>query len=352
MKRSVIAMVVSIYVLVAAGIGAQQSQVLTDRNIIAAETPVALSPLEKQGDVSKALTDTVNDLVKTDLMNYNNVKVLPLGSDRKVLLRELELHQSGLVDDKYKIDPGKFLGATKIIQGKISRLLKAYYITLHVLDVKTGTYVLSRKVTVCSEQDIPARTHDLVKAVAMGLGGVFHDPDQGYGACMSQEQTQGLSSFKDIGKTPSLQEISVRFIQASSVMYEPGFDHNPWTMIDNVIETAWADGNQKKSGAGEWLLFSFDAGKTIDEIAIVNGLGLVTGKWGNLYTANAAVKAAELLYSNGMKETVTFKKTHQVQRVTLKNAANIHWMKFTITDEYPGTKFQDTCISEIKFFGR
>lgn len=321
-------------------------------NTVKEEIRIGVSTLEKQGDVKKELADTVSDLVKVSLQQHGNVKVIPLGNERKVLLRELELHQTGLVDDKYKIDPGKFMGAGKILQGKISKLLNAYFITLHVLDVKTGVYDLSRKVTVCTEEEIPRRIADLVNSVVTGLVGVFQDPDRVYGSCTSPEQTRGLDTFKDIVKSQGLEEIPVRYIQASSVLYEAGFDHNPWMMIDGVVETAWADGNDKKSGVGEWLLFSFDANKTIQEIAIINGLGLISGKWGNLYTANASLKSAELLYSNGMRETVSFKRTHEVQRITLRKAENIHWAKFTITGEYPGTRFKDTCISEIKFFGR
>ena len=352
MAKRIITPVFLAVVLAGTALLYRSSDVTANGDFITSELRIGVSSMEKQGDVAKSLVDAISDLVKVDLQNYNNVKVIPLGSERKALLRELELHQTGLVDDAYKIDPGKFLGANKIVQGKVSKLLNAYFITLHVMDVKTGSYDVSRKVTVCSAGDVPARTTDLVRAVVMGLGGQYVNPDEGAVSCVSMEQSRVEENFQAIGSSYSLAEIPVRHIQASSVLYEPGFDHNPWVMIDGVIETAWADGKQKSSGAGEWLLFSFDAGKTVEEIGIVNGLGLITGKWGNLYAANAAVRTAELLYSNGMKETISLKKTHEVQHITLKNAGSIYWMKLTITGEYPGTKYQDTCISEIKFYGR
>ena len=312
---------------------------------------IGFTQIEIQGDVSKNVADTVTEMIKVELLGYRHIKVIPLGTDRQAALRELEMHQLGIVDEDLKIDSGSFLGANKILQGKISKLTDAYYISLHIIDVKTGSYDIARKITVCSIQDLNEKSKQIIASLVKGIDDETAVQGADSEKCKSVEQFSAESSFNGIVTSESVQ-IPIKNIVASSVLYEPGFDHNPWVMTDDVLETAWVDGKQNMDAIGEWLHFAFYGKKTISTFAIVNGLGVVKGKWGNLYEANSSIKSAKLLYSNGESETVTFKKTNEVQSIALKKAKKINWIKLVIESEYPGTKYKDTCISEIKFFGK
>jgi hypothetical protein len=308
--------------------------------------------IETQGDVEKSVADTLTEMVKIELLTHNNIKVIPLGSDRKLVLSEIELQQAGFSSGGTAADMSGFLGANKILQGKISKLANAYYVSIHVLDLKTGSYDLAKKVTICNLGEMQDRVTLLVNAVVRGMDGENINPDAGSAGCKSDIQTRAEISFKKIETTGSIRNLEIKRISASSVLREPGFDHNPWVMTDDVIETAWAHSKNGQNAVGEWLLFNFSARADVSEVAIINGLGLVEGKWGNLYEANSAIQSADFIYSNGLRESVSFKKTHEVQKVTLTKASGVDWIRLVITSEYPGKKFKDTCISEIKFFGK
>ena len=306
--------------------------------------------IETQGDVSRSTADTVTELVKIELLNHSGIKVIPLGSDRNLALQELELQQSGITSQSTSTDMSGFLGANKILQGKISKLASVYYVSLHVLDLKTGSYDLAKKITICDLGDTQNRIAILVDSIVRGMNGENVNPDSN--ACKPDLQNKAETAFTRIAKSESARNLPIRRITASSVLREKGFDHNPWVMTDDVLETAWSHGTAGRAGIGEWLLFSFGDKTEITKIAIVNGLGMVEGKWGNLYEANTAIKTAELVYSTGKKEAVTFRKTAEVQEISLKEGAGAEWVRLVITSVYPGKKYTDTCISEIKFFGK
>ena len=140
-------------------------------------------------------------------------------------------------------------------------------------------------------------------------------------------------------------------IYASSELTESVGTHYADYMIDNDAKTAWVEG-ASGDGEGEYFTVKFDTEVELGGFIISNGYF----KSSKLYDQNG--KIDELLvefddgtfekveledYSNSIindsySDMVIFEKYHKTKSVT-----------FTIVSTYSGSKYSDTCVSEIGF---
>lgn len=131
----------------------------------------------------------------------------------------------------------------------------------------------------------------------------------------------------------------------SSRLYEENFDYTPYNLNDSNIATPWVEGTSGY-GKGEYIEFSSLYDREIVHIDLNNGYAKNT----NLFNKNASVKKIKLEFSDGTEIIKELKNTANTQDITLNRPIRANWMRLTIIDVYPGTKFEDTCLSEVRVY--
>jgi hypothetical protein len=114
-------------------------------------------------------------------------------------------------------------------------------------------------------------------------------------------------------------------------------------MTDFDLQSAWVEG-ANGLGIGEWITVNFDKTYMVAELIIFPGYG----KSEELFYANGRLKEVELRFGESSK-TFTFADGFYAQSISIN--ANISNLKIIVKDAYPGTKYEDVCISEIMFLG-
>ena len=131
---------------------------------------------------------------------------------------------------------------------------------------------------------------------------------------------------------------------ASSTITQQGTNNNPMLLFDGMDDTSWQEG-VKGYGINENVAFSFDTA------AKVKYIGFKLGNWKNdkYYFGNAKPKTMTLTFGDYSGQ-VTFTGERRVEWVEVNHALNSDSMRITINDVYPGTSWEDTCITEIMVY--
>ena len=120
--------------------------------------------------------------------------------------------------------------------------------------------------------------------------------------------------------------------------------------FDGKSDTIWCEG-KSDSGTKETLTVTFYEPITIDEIRIINGFAHK-----DLYKKNNRVKKLNIACVDedwGPAADFTLKDgCEDFQSIHLEEDAKATAVIFTIEDVYRGTKYNDTCIAEIRFYYR
>ncbi|WP_027728401.1 hypothetical protein [Treponema sp. C6A8] len=129
--------------------------------------------------------------------------------------------------------------------------------------------------------------------------------------------------------------------------YEGKYLYPPINILDGNFENTWCEAEQNGPGIGESITIEFSEPVSFDEIQIVNGFATK-----DYYKKNNRVKTIVL--------TQVAKKHFQQKEYTLKDdIADWQSIKFDldqtaqtitikITDVYKGTKYDDTCLDDIR----
>jgi hypothetical protein len=122
------------------------------------------------------------------------------------------------------------------------------------------------------------------------------------------------------------------------------YNYGPESLFDNSDNTAWVEGVDGQ-GIGEWIVAEFDQLRLVRAIEINNGYNKDPG----IYQKNSRVKGIKVEFSGRVKQNLVLKDTGTTQLVTLPGDQPVeaYWIKFTIESVYPGSKFEDTAISEL-----
>jgi hypothetical protein len=163
-------------------------------------------------------------------------------------------------------------------------------------------------------------------------------------------------------------------VQASSVLKTDAinrFNYEPKNLFDNDLNTAWVEG-VAGSGVGEWVEIQLGNNAYIEAIGIINGYT----KNKSIYDANNRIHKIRLTvafrdYWRGNTDPsgeesvdidLTEKQFNELNRSA--QAPFISWLadyasgravskiRLTILDVARGTKYDDTCISELYLLGR
>jgi hypothetical protein len=152
--------------------------------------------------------------------------------------------------------------------------------------------------------------------------------------------------------------------EATSCLVSKKYDYSPDKAGDGDPATAWVEG-KGDDGIGESITVTFAptmAGGKIQGYYYVSKIGVINGLAANdeLFEKNNRVKRARLEYVRSgqesghedviTKQVVDLRDTREMQYITLEKPVPMSSLKFTILDVYRGTRFRDTCVSEIKIF--
>lgn len=124
--------------------------------------------------------------------------------------------------------------------------------------------------------------------------------------------------------------------------------YTPGLAIDGSSETAW---NADRKSVGEWLRVALEGKREIAEIGIVAGYDKVRrDRWGDRWKINTRLKRVRLSFEDGQQREVQLSDTRPMQYFRL--SARSSWVKITVLEVYPGSRFSDACISEVAVKGR
>ena len=155
------------------------------------------------------------------------------------------------------------------------------------------------------------------------------------GADRVHDQEKDMPGFDDVRVSSTLSSKTGKYIAPH--------------LIDGSSRS-WVEG-VKGPGVGESIFIDFKAPVKVSYFYIKNGFG--DPKW---YGANHRVKELQVESTGRISDnfdkktfTVTLKDTGNMQKIDLPEKVLCRGFKFTIKSVYRGSKFDDTCISEISF---
>ena len=115
---------------------------------------------------------------------------------------------------------------------------------------------------------------------------------------------------------------------------------------DKKLYTVWSE-NVSGNGKGEWIKFVSPEDECFIELEIVNGYA----KNKALYQANNRVKKLRIEFDEGQVIERELKDNELgYQKIEFGDMIVSRWVKVTILDTYQGTKYDDTCVSEVRFY--
>ncbi|MGG1616177.1 NADase-type glycan-binding domain-containing protein [Paenibacillus sp. NRS-1781] len=175
--------------------------------------------------------------------------------------------------------------------------------------------------------------------IQTGLTIKYSNPLHRVGYNVSPEQwIQTATDLMKYQKSIPAQKI----VASSTLPDQAGNSYAVRNIMDGDASTAWCEG-VKGDGIGEWIKIDFGSVQELKGFELINGLA----KSSNAFQANNRVKRMKLEFSNGQ--------TMMVDNDFIRNEfldAPIHtsFVKITIEAVEKGSKYHDTCISEIRFF--
>lgn len=125
-----------------------------------------------------------------------------------------------------------------------------------------------------------------------------------------------------------------------------GVSYEPVNAFDHKAETFWVEGIES-GGLGEWIQFDFPQNVTIDRIEIRPGNFYNTDFW----TRHNRLKEIQLKFAVGVPVRHEFQDKMEVQVIKLAAPVQTRFVRLVLKAIYPGTTFNDTCLSEVRFFG-
>lgn len=130
-------------------------------------------------------------------------------------------------------------------------------------------------------------------------------------------------------------------VAASSTLQ--GGSYGAQNVLDDDPATAWIEG-AKGDGVGESLLLTLNKPTKVSQVGIMGGYG----KSKNIYFANNRVAELKVVINDSYTITRSLYDAMTLQFLDVGNySKEVKTIKLMITKIYKGTKYDDTCISEI-----
>lgn len=163
-------------------------------------------------------------------------------------------------------------------------------------------------------------------------------------ASVSEEATASAVLYEGTPDVSLLKEVSVISANATSTISQTKTNNNAMLLFDKKDDTSWQEG-VAGYGINESVSFSFDG------IHKVKYIAFKLGNWKNdkYYYGNAKPKTVNLVFGDYSGQ-VTFTGERKVEWVEVSPSVNADSMRLELKDVYPGTSWEDTCISEVTVY--
>jgi len=136
---------------------------------------------------------------------------------------------------------------------------------------------------------------------------------------------------------------------SSELPASAGRSYDARQLEDKRFETCWAEGVEGQ-GLGEFMEFRFSKDSDRGTVPF-RGLLIKNGytKSADLWAKNSRVKEFELSLNGKSKGVIRLADTSESQSVSFAplSLGNGDVVRLTVRSVYPGSKYQDTCVSEI-----
>ena len=162
-----------------------------------------------------------------------------------------------------------------------------------------------------------------------GIGGTSFELDS--------DETAALSGLEHL--TGGALSVSSQLTGKSSTVYGAAF------LNDGDTSTPWEEGVEG-DGIGEQITYEPEAGTKLQVIRIYPG----NGRSDKAFQENNRPKTITLEI-DGKKQILNFDDAGHFYTFSSKKPVTAKQVKLIIDSVYPGSKWQDTCISEVEFYG-
>jgi hypothetical protein len=141
-------------------------------------------------------------------------------------------------------------------------------------------------------------------------------------------------------------EIHSDVVRASSILPPSRVaTYGPEMVTDGRSGSVWVEG-VGGDGVGEWVELQLASPVAVAKVGVVNGYGK-----GPRYLENSRVRDAELRFSDGTTQSIHLTDTNELQYFDVRPDATTA-VRLTIVSVYPGTRWDDVAIGEIRLWGR
>ena len=166
-------------------------------------------------------------------------------------------------------------------------------------------------------------------SLVAGIGGTSFE--------LVSDETAALSGLEHL--TGGTLSVSSQLTGKSGTVYGAAF------LNDGDTSTPWEEGVEG-DGIGEQITYEPESGTKLQVIRIYPG----NGRSDKAFQENNRPKAITLEI-DGKKQTLNFDDAGHFYTFSSKKPVTAKQVKLIIDSVYPGSKWQDTCISEVEFYG-
>ncbi len=163
----------------------------------------------------------------------------------------------------------------------------------------------------------------------------------------AEEEARAKAEAEAASKVPVYSPAAVSGVSASTYLSEPQYNlvHDASKLCDGDISTAWVEGVSGQ-GIGEFITITLDGTYLVSGLRIYNGHQYSS----DIYYKNSRPSSITITCSNGTSFDVDLSDTLGQQEVTFSSPQEINSATITINGVYPGSKYEDTCISEMGLY--
>lgn len=170
-------------------------------------------------------------------------------------------------------------------------------------------------------------------------------------ATLATNTTEGSSANSSGGGTtsPTLAPTLIRptsALASSTLSATATNSYRVTNLVDGDLSTAWNEGAEGP-GVGEWVRFEFSVSTKLARIEIANGYQKDTER----FEGNPRVESLKVEYSNGTTQLVDLLDVMEFQSIT-PTIQPVDWVKLTVVSVYAGDEWDDTALSEIRFYAK
>ena len=133
------------------------------------------------------------------------------------------------------------------------------------------------------------------------------------------------------------------FCVSSALPPAHGNSYGARNLLDGNDNTAWVEGSSGQ-GAGDFVVIEFDAPRSVRGVIVQNGYA----KNADIFGKNSRVKDVELNFSTGDSMQATLTDQTGEQRINLNRPVKAKWVQLIIRSVYPGWKYSDTAVNELR----